>query len=432
MSSKNKETLRCRPISPLPLPGNKSRLWRFGSNRLQIAILLCFSFFISLALTPDMALGQSFSKLFKLRHHQESVSRNNNLLRSIAVFGKDQRQRLPARYKKLNREIGLLQNIRTNTLCTAFCVGPDVIATASHCLFNNRKSRNLYLSALIFRLDTAKRRSALYSKLAGNRVRQTRQYVIAGTSRLNRKPPIGAAHDWALARLARPICKNGWLKSRSLSNAQLEKQSQSNKLFQVAYHMDYGNWQIAYSRSCSVKRNYGGLLWRNIKQHFSAPDSLILHRCDTGAASSGSPLLMDSKDGPLVIGINVGTYQQRQITKKNGRIISRTKFQTIANTGVNATEFAAKIALVEQANIIGRKKDLKKLQQKLFERGFYQGNIDGLYGARTELAIKSLERGMNLPVTGLATISLLKKLGINNSEPASIFTSAGHKASVRP
>ncbi len=363
---------------------------------------------------------------------QHFVTNKRDLLIPVAVFGKDQRQRLPRRYKKLDRQIGLLHNPRTNTLCTAFCVGPDMIATASHCLYSHRKRNKLYLSSFLFKLKTGKKNARIYSKLAGNHTRQSRRYIITGTSKLSRKPPIGAARDWAVMRLERPICSKGWFKSVDLDHSKLEAAARNKKLFQVAYHMDFKNWQIAYSRSCSINRNYGGLTWNNIKKHFALPKSLILHQCDTGEASSGSPLLMDTKQGPVVVGINVGTYQQRELTVKNGRVIGRTKYKTIANTAVSAKAFSRKIDALKIANVIANKSDLKLLQTHLRQQGFYKGRIDGLYGSRTERAIKAYERGSNQLETGLATTDILFELDKSQIHPVSIETSAGYRPKTKP
>jgi V8-like Glu-specific endopeptidase len=365
-------------------------------------------------------------------HHQNIVNDFSKLITPVAVFGKDQRQRLPRRYKALGQQIGLLHNPKTNTLCTAFCVGPDMIATASHCLFSHRKKRKLHLSSFLFKLNTRTKNKPFYSKLAGNRTRQTRQFIITGTSKLNRKPPIGAARDWAIIRLEHASCRNGWLKTIDMPHNQLELASRNKKLFQVAYHMDYRNWQIAYSRSCSINRSYGGLKWRNIKKHFATPQSLILHQCDTGEASSGSPLLMDTFDGPVVVGINVGTYQQRDIIVKSGRVIRRTKYRTIANTAVSSAAFLRNISLLKQADVIHSSADMKDLQLNLQERNYYQGSIDGIYGSRTELAIKAFEQGMNRPITGLATSTLLAEFNKNNTDPLSIETSGEYELPTAP
>ena len=356
---------------------------------------------------------------------QKNATANNNLIRRIAVFGKDQRRRLPQKYQKLSRQIGLLHNPRTNTLCTAFCVSPDTIATASHCLFSHRKNKSLHLSSFIFKLTPTDSAKPVYARLAGYQNRQSRRYIITGTSHLNRTPPIGAARDWTIARLEYAACRYGWLRIFPINQARLESRARRKKLFQVAYHMDFGDWDIAYSRSCPVRRSYGKLSWKNIRKHFSLPRSLILHRCDTGEASSGSPILMDTSKGPVVVGINVGTYQQRNITVKNGRIIHRSKFRTIANTAVNANAFARNILMLKSADIIKGAGKMKLLQRHLRERGYYHGAIDGVYGSRTELAIKSFERSLRRPVTGLATRTTLLALTRHNSEPASINTTDG-------
>ena len=54
---------------------------------------------------------------------------------SAATFGVDDRGALPLRYKGLTRSIGLFFNVKAKTVCSAFCVGDSVIATASHCIF---------------------------------------------------------------------------------------------------------------------------------------------------------------------------------------------------------------------------------------------------------------------------------------------------------
>ena len=360
--------------------------------------------------------------------HQTIVNGNDNFIVPVAVFGKDQRKNLPKTYNKLDNSIGLLHNPRTNILCTAFCVAPDIIATASHCLFGHRKRNRLYISSFLFKLKTRGRKRQVSSRMAGYRSFLSRQYIIAGTTRLNRKPPIGAARDWAIIRLAQPACRNSWLKPRSLSLVKLEKAARNKKVFQVAYHMDYRNWQIAYSRSCSIHRSFGGLSWKSIKKHFSSPRSLILHQCDTGQASSGSPLLMDTPGGPVVVGINVGTYQQREIIVKNGRILRRTRFKTIANTGVSAGAFSRKIHFLKQAKIITNRLELKRLQIELKERGLYPGAIDGIYGARTSTAIKAFEKRLNRALTGLATRRILLALEKRKEPPlSSIKTSAGYE-----
>ena len=50
------------------------------------------------------------------------------------MFGTDDRGPLPAKYKDVREKIGLLFSVRGRSVCTAFCVANDVVATAGHCL----------------------------------------------------------------------------------------------------------------------------------------------------------------------------------------------------------------------------------------------------------------------------------------------------------
>ena len=51
---------------------------------------------------------------------------------TAATFGRDDRAALPWRHKLLTKSIGLFFNTRAKTVCSAFCVGDSMIATAGH------------------------------------------------------------------------------------------------------------------------------------------------------------------------------------------------------------------------------------------------------------------------------------------------------------
>ena len=74
------------------------------------------------------------------------------LLQPIAVFGADDRTLLPARLTQLENKIGMLYEPRSRSVCTAFCIGEDTVATAAHCLFRTRGERPLPLANVPFRL----------------------------------------------------------------------------------------------------------------------------------------------------------------------------------------------------------------------------------------------------------------------------------------
>jgi protease YdgD len=168
---------------------------------------------------------------------------------------------------------------------------------------------------------------------------------------------------------------------------------------------------MAYSQPCGVARNFEAADWKTISQDFANASQLLLHTCDTGGASSGSPLLLDGIRGPEVIGINVGTYVQSKVLMQDGQIAKRLKADTVANTGVSSAAFAAKLEAFRQAVILTSAADIREVQSALKHRHHYSGEIDGRYGASLRTAIEAFEAAQGLPVTGLATQALLKRLG---------------------
>lgn len=60
-----------------------------------------------------------------------------------------------------------------------------------------------------------------------------------------------------------------------------------------------------------------------------------------------------------------------------------------------------------------RGNEVKAIQEKLKERGLYTGNIDGIYGAKTEAAVRNFQKQAGLTVDGIVGPATLKKLGIS-------------------
>lgn len=69
-----------------------------------------------------------------------------------------------------------------------------------------------------------------------------------------------------------------------------------------------------------------------------------------------------------------------------------------------------------------RGEEVKQIQTKLKQWGYYSGNIDGIYGTGTFNAVKSFQKKNGLDVDGIAGEKTLKALGItsgsNNSNSA--------------
>jgi protease YdgD len=173
-----------------------------------------------------------------------------------------------------------------------------------------------------------------------------------------------------------------------------------------------------------VARDFRSVPWSSIAPDFLGAEQMLLHHCDTGGASSGSPILIERRGAVSVIGINVGTYVQSKILTERGQVTLREKAETVANTAVNANVLAGRIELLRDAAILPSGAPLRDLQQRLSEQRLYQARIDGSYGPILKSAIEGYERASRLPVTGLATEGLLARLnrqadGLGQVSPSS-------------
>lgn len=340
----------------------------------------------------------------------------------VAIFGEDDRRDLPEELGALEGKIGMLYEQSTQTLCSAFCVANDIIATAAHCLFQQKNGRFPDLGDVTFRLNygTTYQQTGIY----GRRTPFTKHFIAVGTTAFNNEPPLSAPRDWALVKLERPICRFGVLKVESKSVSELIEKSQENKIFQVAYHWDFKHWQLAYSRPCRVQLDFDQIKWKFIKKHFIDNDQLLLHTCDTGGASSGSPILYqsDSSDTPVAVAINVGTYMRTRILLRKGQIVKKLNPDIIANTGVNGKAFEYIISELQNASVITSHEDMVRLQTELQTRGLYAGDIDGKLGRGTRSAIVDFETSVGLKPTGLPTLSLLHHFGEERTRPAHMYS----------
>lgn len=326
----------------------------------------------------------------------------------VAVFGSDDRTPLPAKYKDVREKIGLLFNTRRPTVCTAFCVAPDVVATASHCLHGTAADKEPRLGDFLFARNFDAARD--FTRIAGHDNGTVAQNVMAGAAKLSTSPPIDAARDWAMVRLARPACSKGVLPLRVLPMDEILAEAGAQRVFQIAYHFDYAQWKPAYSQPCGVAKTFATADWAQISQDFAEPHQLILHTCDTGGASSGSPILLDTQSGPEVIGINVGTYEQSKVLMRQGKVKERMKADKVANTAVASAAFAARLGAFEQSHIVSSRAQMRELQALLKQRALYSGRLDGTYGEPVRAAIETYQRAEGLEVTGLATSDILRRL----------------------
>jgi protease YdgD len=346
----------------------------------------------------------------------------HSIIHQVAIFGIDDRRDLPEELGALEGKIGMIYEQSTQTLCTAFCVANDIVATASHCLFQQKSGQFPNLDDVTFRLNygTTQQQSGIY----GRNTPFTKHFIAVGTTAFNNEPPLSAPRDWALVKLEKPICRFGALKVESKDVSELIQKSKENKIFQVAYHWDYKHWQLAYSKPCRIQLDYDQIKWSFIKKHFIDNDQLLLHTCDTGGASSGSPILMQSDESalPVAIAINVGTYTRTRILLRKGQVVKKLNPDIIANTGVNGKAFDYVISELQSASLITDRDQMKKLQTELQARGLYSGGIDGKLGRGTRSAIADFETSVGLRPTGLPTLSLLHRFGQERVGPAHLYS----------
>lgn len=330
------------------------------------------------------------------------------LARNAAVFGKDDRIPLPAAHKGFKNQVGLLYEPRTHSVCTAFCVGNDIVATAAHCLFRIDGEKPLPLTKMWFRLGVRSPKSQ--TRIAGADAGAAAQNIMAGSMRLNVRPPIDAGRDWALVRLARPVCTAGGLKFASQPASEIARLDPARPVYQIAFHRDFRNWELALS-PCVLNPPVQGVDPASLARDFSQADQLVLHTCDSGGASSGSPLLVSGPSGFEVAGINVGTYVQSKILMQNNEVVRRFRPDEIANTGVSAAQIAPRLMLFSQARIVNGRTRMLELQTLLEKAGFPSGTRDGQFGSNVKAAIEDYERAQRLAVTGLPTEALMRALG---------------------
>ena len=94
-------------------------------------------------------------------------------------------------------------------------------------------------------------------------------------------------------------------------------------------------------------------------------------------------------------------------------------FVSLAVVGVS-TAVAVSITNepISEVAIVGAsssKSDIKLIQQKLKNWGYYTGSVDGIYGSKTKAAVKYFQRRNGLTVDGIVGNKTLKAMGISSS-----------------
>lgn len=66
-----------------------------------------------------------------------------------------------------------------------------------------------------------------------------------------------------------------------------------------------------------------------------------------------------------------------------------------------------------------RGEEVRKIQKKLKELGFYKGSVDGIYGTSTKKAVTAFQKNCGITADGIAGAKTLKFLGLGSSSSSS-------------
>ena len=217
------------------------------------------------------------------------------LVEPVAVFGGDERVAIPPDSRRCRTKSGCSSTGARALVCTAFCVAPDIVATAGHCLYRTHGERPPHPADFWFARNYDAERH--FERIAGSRRGAAAQHVMSGAMDLNVRPPIDASKDWALVRLSSRACSRGVLAIGTLSSEAMIAEAAAKRIVQVPIIGISRPWKLAYSQPCGVARSFETADWASIAGDFADPTQLVLHTCDTGGASSGSPLLLEPAEG---------------------------------------------------------------------------------------------------------------------------------------
>lgn len=326
----------------------------------------------------------------------------------VAVFEHDNRIKLDQSRTVFSAYIGTLRISRSSPICTAVCLAPDIVATASHCLFGTSAAKGPSLTTVTF--ATADRPSEAVA-IAGAATASQRQNVVSGTHQLNVQPPIDAVNDWAIVRLASPVCHKGGLELDMSAQAGPASGAPSagavTPTYQIAMHRDLPDTELRFDGPCQMLSTPAEVDAESIARDFTRLDAVQFHRCDTGPGSSGSPMLTDGTNGPRITGINIGTYVIAHAVIGARAGDEQNKSMPVANTAIAARHFAPAAAAFAARPLLATRDEFVTLELRLKTLGLYREVARGRLTPQLETAIAAFETRLGLPQTGIASSAIL-------------------------
>lgn len=318
------------------------------------------------------------------------------------ILGKDDRRLVPAKYRDLARGIGLIHDRKRRTLCTAFCVGDNVIATNAHCLpyLRIKKRRQVRgVGDFAFYL-TEKGAIVHHARLQANPVGNAGKpwmSIVSAGARTSRSWLREKRRDWALAKLTRPICAGDVIAFAKAGFLRDSKHMRRATAFTIGYHGDKPDQRRRYA-PCRIRKISGA------GNRYS-----MNHTCDIFAGASGSPIFAETADGPRVVALVVGQMWGRRLRQyPSGRRVTIARWKT--NVGVLPLEFLGKLERFRTAEFAAAAMSMRELQQGLIAGGYLRGKADGVFGPLTRAAIVDVEKRLGLVPLGIPTKRVITHL----------------------
>ncbi len=203
--------------------------------------------------------------------------------------------------------VGRLSYKNGQSFCTATLVAPDLILTASHCVYDFTTGERLDLGHLEFQAGWRNGRAEAYSMIAKS--------VTFPTNHVSEMPKIESVrNDVALLKLLHPIKKHS---VQPFAIAALPNDQKSVAV--VSYALGRINAPSIQS-SCDISDQTEDILSLN---------------CDVDFGASGAPVFYFSEQGPMIVSIVSAVVQTAQEKLVFGPLLERSlsRLQNILANG---------------------------------------------------------------------------------------------------
>ncbi|MGI9520481.1 MAG: peptidoglycan-binding protein [Hyphomicrobiaceae bacterium] len=335
---------------------------------------------------------------------------DSSYIHKVEVIGKDQRVKLPQKYMKYAKGIGVIFEPGAGWACTAFCVAPSIIGTNAHCLIGRPGRQNrtdLSQVKFVFAPNSVTGFTHVSSlKFADQK--QVYLSVYAGHYRAKRTTRE-FSNDWAFAKLDSQSCRGNAVEFADMSEHQINKAAKKKQVFMIGYHGDRGMQDKLLSTACTIRSGSNSKYFLPAQRRsIRSAGNLLPHTCDMFRGASGSPIFVKRGNSAKVVAINAGStgFAKYRVNRHNNQ--RRYVWSRQTNLAIMSKTFLHGLKRFRTEPLISGKEDLRTLQQILKADGYYRGPIDALYGPGTRGAILKFEKDKQLAPLGIPTARLLE------------------------